>query len=464
MADARQRVRRSDDRRASTRIALSTTAALLAAACDIVEPGSPRVLSVVPSSGHPLVICLDITLDRASPVSVRYEAGGLPLVVDSPIPSADHRVCLTRLRANTSVGVEVTASGATASMTAGSGPLPPDLDAVKVEGGSDREGELVMFEVNGTDGFRGAVALDHEAQVVWFHRTEGALTGMTLRSNGHYVLVDLARGLVEVSPEGEELSVLPSPEGRQIHHDVVEDPSGALLFLVTDPREWGDSRNIVGDAIGRWVPGSSSSILWSAFDHLNPDLDWSTRSVDDDWLHANSLSLGPEGNMVVSFNHLNQIISLDAEAKAIAWRLGGPNATIQVDPEGLFSGQHTAAELPGGLVLMFDNGFERVEPFSRALELRIVGGGADVVADLRPNPVNWSRAVSSAFRTEDGSTFVTYGLPSGLAGSTGPIETFVLEPSGNQRGHYRFVTGARSVYRGTPLVSVGGERVAPEPR
>jgi hypothetical protein len=434
--------------------------ALITAACEAVSPRPPEILSADPSLVHPLVLGLDIVLDRPSAVTVLYEAGGPALVVESPDATVAHRLLLTRLRPSAAVDIEVLAEGSTMSVTATSGALPPQVSAIEVEGGTTAEGELVMFEVNSPDGFSGAVILDSEAHVVWFHQTEGALTGSTVRSNGNYVLVDLGRGLVEVGPSGEELSMLPTPDGRQIHHDVVEDAAGALLYLATDPRDWTDGRVVVGDAVGRWVPGSGSSIIWSAFDDLDPEVDWGERSRDSDWLHANSLSLGPRGNMVVSLNFLNQIISLAPDANSIEWRLGGPNGTIEVVPEGAFSGQHTAAELMGDRVLMFDNGFERNEPFSRALELRLVGNQAEVVADLRPNPENWSRAVSSAFRTDDGSTYVTYGLPTGLAGSTGPVESFVLGPAGDPRGHYRIVSGVRSVYRGTPLETVGGERVA----
>ena len=70
--------------------------------------------------------------------------------------------------------------------------------------------------------------------------------------------------------------------------------------------------------------------------------------------------------------------------------------------------------------------------------------------DFRPSPSNWSRAVSSAFRTADGLTFVTNGLPEGLAGSTGPIEAYVLAPSGETLWSHRFSGQVRSVYRGSP--------------
>ena len=129
-----------------------------------------------------------------------------------------------------------------------------------------------------------------------------------------------------------------------------------------------------------------------------------------------SLAVGPRGNVVVSFNFLNQIVSIAAGFGSFEWRLGGPNATIEVADEYRFSGQHTAAEIGEGRVLMFDNGFERAEDYSRALEVELNGALARKIWEFRPPDDNWSRAISSARRLPNGHTFVTFGMSQGLLG------------------------------------------------
>ena len=47
-----------------------------------------------------------------------------------------------------------------------------------------------------------------------------------------------------------------------------------------------------------------------------------------EWMHANSLSIGPRGNVLVSSHYLNQVLSLSPDWRRIEWRLGGPRATI----------------------------------------------------------------------------------------------------------------------------------------
>jgi hypothetical protein len=435
-------------------------ACLALGACDLVGPGGAEVESVRVVASGPLVLKLQVSLSRPGRVSVTYESAlSQPLLVESDQRVGEHEVLLTRLLPGTPYHYTVRAGGGTWSDSLVSGPLPPDVEAILIEGSTGLDDALILYEVNEPQGFAGALIADHLGRVVWYFRTSGALTGSTVRGNGNFVFVDLQEGLVEVTPEGEVVERLPQAPERRIHHDVLETADGTLLFLATDAREVGGV-TIVGEAIWAWRPGGDAEMKWSAFDHLSPSLDWGPRSRTTDWLHANSLSLGPRGNHVVSLNFLNQIISVAPDFSAVEWRLGGVNATITADADAAFSGQHTAVELPNGHVLMFDNGFERSEPYSRALELRIGGGEAAVHRDLRPNPANWSRAISSAFRTPQGLTYVTYGLPQGLAGSTGPIELFVVGPADETLGSHRFSGQLRSVYRGSPLETIGGERPA----
>lgn len=438
---------------------LVVLACLVCVSCDLLGPGGVEVVDVRVVSFSPLVRKLEISLSQPGTISVTYESeGGPEFEIAGRGSRQQHEVVLTRLLPNTTYTYAVRTEDDVWRGTLLAGPLDPDVEAIVIEGGPGADRALTLYEVNHPEGFAGALIVDNLGRVVWYFRTSGALTGSTVRANGNFVFIDLEEGLVEVTPAGEVVARLPQAPDRSIHHDVYETADGTLLFLTTDPREV-DGETIVGDAIWAWRPGSEPERRWSAFEHLSPGADWAPRSRTSDWLHANSLSMGPRGNHVVSLSFLNQIISVASDFTELEWRLGGVNATILVHGGAVFSGQHTAAELANGHVLLFDNGFERSEPYSRALELSIEGGEATVHSDFRPSPSNWSRAVSSAFRTVDGLTYVTYGLPEGLAGSTGPIEAFVLAPSGETLWSHRFSGQVRVVYRGSPLETIGGERL-----
>jgi hypothetical protein len=111
------------------------------------------------------------------------------------------------------------------------------------------------------------------------------------------------------------------PVGQRIHHGVTATREDTVLFVTFDPREVdGYARN--GEALWEWNPETGAlDKRWSAFDVIDPRVESGARSMPDDWLHANSVSIGPRGNIVVSLHFLDQVISLtsDFEPSSGGW-------------------------------------------------------------------------------------------------------------------------------------------------
>ena len=167
------------------------------------------------------------------------------------------------------------------------------------------------------------------------------------------------------------MATLGNPGGQIIHHDVIATPQNTLYFMTRTPQTV-DGTSWVGEVLWEWNPDTGNVVQrWSAFDFLSPSTDVGPRSRTSDWLHANSLNIGPTGNILISLPFLNQIIAITPDFSALAWRLGGPNATIFPDSAATFTFEHAAAELETGRVLMFDNRREQTVGgvYSRALEL-----------------------------------------------------------------------------------------------
>ncbi len=331
--------------------------------------------------------------------------------------------------------------------------LPADLAAVNFKTEGFPSAQYTVLELSQAGGFNGFVMVNGEGKPVWFFRTKAGTGGFTRRANGNFVFLDGGGGLIEVTAIGDTVRVLPQEAvpGRHMHHDVITTPQNTILFIADDWQTWKDSL-MNGAALWEWNPESGSLVKrWSSFDHLNPDLDWGSRSVRTDWLHPNSVRFGPRGNIVLSLHFLNQVISITSDFKSLEWRLGGVRATIPVsDP---FSGQHSVQEIETGHVLMFDNGFERtVERYSRALELEIVGDSCRIVWQWRPEKDNWGVVIGSARRLPNGNTMVCFGLPNNPAlGSTGPIEVYEVASSGQIVWHIVVSGAVSSMYRATPL-------------
>jgi hypothetical protein len=331
--------------------------------------------------------------------------------------------------------------------------LPDDLAAVVFTAEGTLSTPYVLLEIRHSAGFRGFVVVDGQGAPVWYFRTIGGPLGATRRRNGNFVFLDNERGIVEVSPDGEVVRELPQEArpGRFIHHDVVATTRNTVLFIAEDARPWPDTL-VTGDAVWEWYPERGTAFQrWSSFDELVPELDRGPRSVANDWIHANSLSVGPAGNVLVSSPFLNQVIGIEPDFGALAWRLGGIRATLPVDDP--FSGQHTATEVAPGRVLIFDNGFERTaERYSRAVEYQLRANDAVKVWEWRPERDNWSGLISSARRMRNGNTLVGFGLPAvPTFGSTGPIEVYEVTTSGEVVWHLEIGGLVQSMYRATPL-------------
>lgn len=334
--------------------------------------------------------------------------------------------------------------------------LPADLAAITFTAQGTPTAPYTMLELRRTGGFSGFVAVDGAGRPVWFFRTQGTASSFTRRANGNFVFLDGSRGLVEVTRDGRvvhELAQEASP-GRRIHHDVAATPRNTLLFLAEDWQTWGGSP-LEGESLWDWDPEAGTvTKRWSSFDHLDPQHDWGARSYREDWLHANALSFGPRGNVLVSFHYLDQVISLSPDLKRIEWRMGGVGADHPVDDP--FSGQHAAKEVSPNRVLLFDNGYDRLDNrYSRAMELELRSGSAVKVWEWRPPHDNWARIISSARRLPNGNTVVGFGttLNTPAAGATGPIEVYEVTPGGAVVWHLLVGGAVSSMYRATPLLS-----------
>ena len=431
---------------------------LLVLACsDVTSPSPPEVLSATLSPAGPLAYTLEVTLSRPAPLTVRYGADGEPhqLQVRSE-EGTEHTLLLTRLRAGRSYSYEIGDAGHTGTFT--TGPLPEDLAAIAFSASGTPTVPLVLVHLFEPDGFHGYAIVDAQGEVVWYWRAVNFPYGMTRRANGNFVLLDHGRGLVEVTPAGAEVNLLAQDLAeREMHHDVIATPWNTLLFIAFDGRDIEGGR-LLGEAIWEWTPESGTAVKrWSSWDHLSPESDRGPR-FGGEWLHANALSVGPRGNVLVSMHYLNQVISIAPDWQGLEWRLGGVNATVTLEEAVQFSGQHTAREIAEGRVLLFDN---RHEPgdYSRAAEYVLKGKLATLAWEWRTPSDNFASIVSSARRLPNGHTLIGFGTSAGIVVSSGPTEVFEVTSAGTHIWHL-LVSGTWIMFRAEPIWAIGAEEPA----
>lgn len=194
------------------------------------------------------------------------------------------------------------------------------------------------------------------------------LTGMTLReSNAERI--------------NEQLRAMGKREISGFHHEARSLPNGRVLVLasneqiMTDVQGPGDV-NIVGDVILVLDKDLQVVWVWDGFDHLDPTqaaiLDEKCSigacppiylaADGNDWTHANSVQLTPDGAFLVSIRHLDTVIKINYDSGngdgAVLWTLGrdGDFFLQNADESAWFSHQHDAAMQPDGKLILFDNG------------------------------------------------------------------------------------------------------------
>lgn len=446
-------------------------------------------LTVTPRADNALVAEAAIELSAAAPLYLEYgndEAGWLR----TPTAQAkvSHDLLLLRLRAESRYGVRAFAlseAGCAAMVGQGqfrSGKLPADFGKLVAAANGQPTLPLTMMDIRVDQiDIRWLIVLDAEGQVVWYYSIPRYLlqaspgrgaNGLARLSSGNLLYLARNYGLEEIAPDARALRRF-RLRGSDIHHDLLELSDGRILYLGAEERFIDDSPNrgsprfrMRGDTLNILdLDADFEWPVWRAFDSLDPlqrNPHYATRIEDGalEWTHGNSVTLGPRGNVIVSFRHLDQVISLSPDFETVEWRLGGPGSSFSFpSPEDRFYGQHAAAELAGGRVLVFDNGNFRPEgEFSRALELELDFDQmtARKVWEYRHQPDIMAGSQSNVVRLSNGNTLVNFGS------REFPDEPVILvetTPDGSLAWELELrVAGQRTTrYRVYPLDSLAGE-------
>ena len=182
-------------------------------------------------------------------------------------------------------------------------------------------------------------------------------------------------------------------------HDFLITGDGTYLFIAYEPaqRDFSDygasaTQQTHDSVIQEVTVQGSESFRWNSWDHrdvmqLGDDctVHW---NYLNDYAHLNSLHV-IDGDIVASFRHCSQVLRIDGETGAVAWKLGGrvpPEDSgtgyleISGDPSGEFCGQHAVTLSAAGSLVLFDNGIlclgsrRGFPPFTRVVEYDISSG------------------------------------------------------------------------------------------
>lgn len=119
---------------------------------------------------------------------------------------------------------------------------------------------------------------------------------------------------------------------------------------------------------------------YSEFFEFNPNKEVFSDDEPADYLHTNTITLDTtDGNIIMSFRDLNQIIKLERRTGKILWRLGGLNSDFALTKQMKFLGQHAVKFASDHSLLFLDNGSDKTRPYSRIVKFKLDEKGKKVV-------------------------------------------------------------------------------------
>lgn len=163
-----------------------------------------------------------------------------------------------------------------------------------------------------------------------------------------------------------------------------------------------------GKTIFQWRSGHKIDVT----ETYNP-LNQATNS----YIHINSLDLDLDGNIIISCRNISQIIKINRKTGEVMWRMGGKKNEFTFINEHeenkpfYFSFTHCARVLQNGHILLFDNGNQKQNGYSRALEYELdqTNKTAKLVWEFRHTPDISAPNQGSVQRLKNGNTLIGWG-------------------------------------------------------
>ena len=355
--------------------------------------------------------------------------------------------------------------------------LPADLADVKMANISGTASRLAVTGVQTASGGY-AVAFDNTGAIVWYHdftATGLQVSDVMMQPNGNFTaFIGNTSGFqaldgyyVEFTPGGREVRTYRAPSGYYMDdHEIRLTGEGSTFraHYITynidteDLTDIGGQSNVAlaGHQIVRQNDAGLIEFRWNAWDKIGLN-EWvgdentkATRTATD-FDHPNAISFDNNGNYIISWRNLSQIMAIDPQTGNVLWRLGGLTGEYQFvnDPLGGFTKQHSPKILPNGNLLLYDNGTDHSPQETRAVEYKLdpVAKTATMVWEYHHTPAIYTAFVGWVERLANGNTWVGFSL-AGRAVEVTPAGEVVWESQLKVNG------ADGSVYRLLPVASL----------
>jgi Arylsulfotransferase (ASST) len=274
----------------------------------------------------------------------------------------------------------------------------PDLrpPAVAVTGAISAAGYLFLGPKSSGGSQPGALLIDGYGEPVWFKPLPSGMWTTNVRVSRYRdrPVLTLWEGKVVSSTYGRGEGVILDSAYREVArvrpgngrhmdlHEFVLTPQGTALFTCYPETVRADLSSIGGprdgqarESIIQEVDVHSGRVLfeWRSLEHIPVTESYQSLAEPYDYLHANSIDVAPDGNLLVSARHTWALYKLDRRTGQVIWRLGGKRSDFQMGPGSRFAWQHDARAISDRQITVFDDGAgpHQTESQSRGIVLEV---------------------------------------------------------------------------------------------
>ncbi len=241
-------------------------------------------------------------------------------------------------------------------------------------------GDLFLAPYQGK-GTPGPMIAEQDGSLVWFKPLPAGETATNLQVQqyegkpvltwwqGRVLEVGFGQGAIEVyNTSYQHVRTIRAGNGYHADlHEIHLTPDGTAWSDDFDPIKMnlsssgGKSDGVLTDSIIQQIDIKTGLVMWEwhALGHI--PLSESNNPVPKysypwDYVHINSISPGPNGDVLLSSRNTWALYDVDIASGQIRWRLGGKHSSLKLGAGTREYWQHDAEWQPGGLISVFDNG------------------------------------------------------------------------------------------------------------
>lgn len=275
---------------------------------------------------------------------------------------------------------------------------PPRVSVANVPTGPAAltEGYSFLGPTSGGGAQAGVLLVDGAAEPVWFRPAPAGEWVSSVRAqqyNGRPVLTwwegtvlppGYGQGVgVIVDSSYREIARVRAANGRRADlHEFLLTPQGTALITCYPrirranlSRVGGASNGQVFESIIQEIDVSTGKLLleWRSLEHIPVTDSYAPPGGVYDYIHANSIDLTPDGQLLVSARNTFALYKLSRRSGGVVWRLGGKRSNFGLGWAARFAWQHDARQLADNVITLFDDGagLLRTHPRSRGVVLEL---------------------------------------------------------------------------------------------